>query len=366
MKETIGKFTISSTDGNARRGTLVTAHGIFNTPAFMPVGTQAAVKLLSPDELLELNAEIILCNTYHLSLRPGEELIGKLGGLHKFMGWNKPILTDSGGFQIYSLAKRRKLSNEGVTFQSHIDGKSVFFSPERVIEIQETLGVDIMMVLDECLPHGVDEHTTSKSLELTENWATRSLAARKNQNGLLFGIVQGGMFEKLRTRAAKHLSEQAFDGYAIGGLSVGEPTELLREMTEVSTAHLPFEKPRYLMGVGTPQDIVASVMLGVDMFDCVIPTRNARHGRAYIEQGHIDLTNSVFRTQDQPLDSACNCYCCKNFSRAYIAHLIHSNELLGIRLLTIHNLCFYQRLMADIRAAISNRRFIEFSRAFIG
>lgn len=361
----LGKFEIRARAGAARLGRLQTAHGVFETPAFMPVGTQATVKGVTPRELKELGAQIVLSNTYHLHLRPGDELIRSLGGLHKFMSWPGPILTDSGGYQVFSLAKLRKIRPDGVRFQSHLDGKEVFFTPEKVIGIQENLGVDIMMVLDECLPYTSTEDEARKSLELTLSWAARSQAARSRAECLAFGIVQGGMFPKLRLEAIERLKELNFNGYALGGLSVGEPIDLMLEMVALSAPEMPEDKPRYLMGVGTPRDIVQAVCLGIDMFDCVIPTRSARFGRLYVSDGFINIRNAQYRQQSRPIEEGCDCHACQNFSAAYISHLFHADEILGLELASLHNLRFYQRLMRDLRGAIETNRLEEFSRGFL-
>lgn len=355
---------VIATDGFARAGQVTTAHGSFETPAFMPVATQGAVKGINPSQLRELGAQIVLSNTYHLHLRPGDELIRDMGGLHRFMSWDGPILTDSGGYQVFSLSKLRKIDDAGVTFQSHLDGASIRLTPERVIEIQENLGVDIMMVLDECLPADADIDRARESLALTQSWAERSKNAHKSPDALMFGIVQGGMFEELRREACAQLVDLDFNGYAIGGLSVGESTDLMREMTGISCRLLPTEKPRYLMGVGTPLDIVESVALGIDMFDCVIPTRSARFGRIYCNPAPYNLRNRRYRTEQEPLEVGCDCYACENFSAAYIAHLVHANEMLGLQLATLHNLRFYQRLMQTIRKHICSGTFGAFAKDF--
>ena len=361
----VGKFTIHAQEGAARTGTLQTAHGVFETPAFMPVATQGSVKGITPAQLTDLGAQIVLSNTYHLHIRPGEELVKSLGGLHSFMGWDGPILTDSGGFQVFSLAKLRNISEEGVRFQSHVNGDKIFLTPEKVVQIQEALGVDIMMVLDECLPADASYSETLESWKRTLRWAERSIDARSNSSQLLFGIVQGAMFSDLRKRAVDELSELPFDGYAIGGVSVGETIAQMREMTEVCASRLPWERPRYLMGVGTPLDIVESVYRGVDMFDCVMPTRSARFGRIFVPEGWINIRNSAFRSDALPLQESCDCYTCKNFSRAYIAHLIHAKEMLGVQLASLHNLYFYQNLMRQIRKHISAGTFGLFREEFI-
>ena len=362
----LGQFEIKAEDGSARLGSLQTAHGSFSTPAFMPVGTQATVKGLTPRELKELGAEIILSNAYHLLVRPGSKLIEKLGGLHKFMNWDGPILTDSGGFQVFSLAKLNKVHEDGVSFRSHLDGAEINLTPERVIQVQQELGVDIMMVLDECLAHDATYEKVKTSWGKTLSWAKKSLAARTREQSLMFGIVQGGMFDDLRKQATLELSELNFDGFAVGGLSVGEGFEQMCQMASVCTEILPKDKPRYLMGVGTPKDIVTAVSMGVDMFDCVIPTRSARFGRLYVGVGYINIRNSKYREDSKPIEKDCDCYSCQNFSKAYISHLVHSNEMLGVQLASIHNLRFYQRLMRDIRVSISDGIFSEFKKKFSG
>ena len=359
-----GRFELEVTRGSARKGRFYVRNGSFGTPAFMPVGTQASVKGVSPAELSALGTEIVLVNTYHLHLRPGDELIRDLGGIHTFMGWSGPILSDSGGYQVFSLAHLRSLSEAGVVFQSHIDGALVELSPERAVQIQENLGVDIMMVLDECPSHEIGFKEASLSLDRTLRWAERSQAARRRPEVLAFGIVQGGMHDALRRRGAEALVAMGFDGYAIGGLSVGEGRELMRRMTEVSLQHLPPDKPRYLMGVGTPLDIVESVQRGVDMFDCVIPTRSARFGRLYCGRGWINIRNAEFRTDSRPIEEQCDCYACKNFSRAYLSHLVHAQEMLGAQLASIHNLRYYSRLMAEIAKHIEQGTFEDFAARF--
>lgn len=361
----LGKFELFSVDGLARVGAYHTAHGAFETPAFMPVGTQGTVKGVTPRELKELGAQIVLSNTYHLHLRPGDELIREHGGLHKFMSWDGPILTDSGGYQVFSLSKIRKVIDRGVEFQSHIDGKKILFTPEKVVQIQENLGVDIMMVLDECVAYPAEKKDVEKSLQLTTAWAKRSRQAKVRNDSLIFGIVQGGMFEDLRKRAVGELLEIGFDAYAIGGLSVGESQELMLEMTSVSCSLLPADKPRYLMGVGTPVDIIKAVEQGIDMFDCVIPTRSARFGRLFTKFGPINIRNTIHRSDDSAIEESCDCYTCKNFSRAYISHLIHAKEVLAVSLASIHNLRFYQRLMKNIRFSIEKSNFQEFKREFL-
>ncbi len=361
----LGEFKILNTDGLARTAKFSTHNGVFSTPAFMPVGTQASVKGVSPRELEDLGAEIVLTNAYHLLLRPGSKLVQELGGIHKFMNWKGPILSDSGGFQVFSLAKLNKVSDEGVVFRSHIDGKKIELTPQKVIQVQQELGVDIMMVLDECLAHDASFEEVRKSWTKTYAWAKKSLESRTKETSLMFGITQGGMFPELRKIAANELIQLGFDGYAIGGLSVGEGFDRMCEMVSVCTEILPKEKPRYLMGVGTPKDILHAVEQGVDMFDCVIPTRSARFGRIYYKRGYFNIKNARYRTDPEPLDEDCNCYCCKNFSRAYVSHLIHSKEILGSQLASIHNLSFYQRLLKEIRQAIEGNVFQEYKKDFL-
>ncbi len=348
----------------ARTGTLSTRHGYVKTPVFMPVGTQATVKSLTPGDLIGLGAQIILGNTYHLYLRPGHKLIKTLGGLHRFMNWHKPILTDSGGFQVYSLASFRKIEEEGAIFRSHIDGSLHKLTPELAIKVQEDLGSDIMMALDTCIPYPSSREETDKATKLTTRWAKRCLKARRNRQLLLFGIVQGGMFKELRIHHTQELLSLDFDGYALGGLSVGEPKELLFEMIDCCRPLIPKHYPCYVMGVGTPEDIVECVSLGIDMFDCVMPTRNARNGMLFTSHGHIVIKNSRFTSDDSPVDQDCDCYTCRNYSRAYLRHLFMSRELLSYRLNTIHNLHYYLNLMKEIRAAIRQDRFEQFKKEF--
>ena len=364
MKKRDFKVQSQCSRTRARTGILQTRHGPVKTPVFMPVGTQATVKALTPGELLELGAQIILGNTYHLYLRPGHNLIKSLGGLHRFMNWHRPILTDSGGFQVYSLATFRKIEEEGAIFRSHIDGSLHKLTPELAIEIQEALGADIMMALDTCIPYPSSKPQTQKATDLTTRWAKRCLSARTRKELLLFGIVQGGMYKDLRIRHTEELLSLAFNGYALGGLSVGEPKDLLFEMIECCRPLIPDHFPCYVMGVGTPEDIVQCVSFGVDMFDCVMPTRNARNGMLFTSFGHIVIKNSRFASDDSPVDPDCNCYTCKNYSRAYLRHLFMSRELLAYRLNTIHNLHYYLGLLRDIRAAIKQDRFEEFKRGF--
>lgn len=356
-------FEIKIKSGQARRGVLKTAHGEIQTPFFMTIGTVGAVKGLLPSEVRELGGEVILSNTYHLHLRPGEDIVKDAGGLHKFMNWDGPILTDSGGYQVFSLAKIRKLTEEEVEFQSHLDGSKIFLSPEKAIEIQHKLGSDIMMCLDECPGANEEREYVKKSLELTTRWAKRCKQYHEKLEGsksLLFGIIQGGMHPDLRKESAKQLTEIGFDGYAIGGLSVGEASDIMYQMLDETVPKLPEDKPHYLMGVGTPQDILEAVERGIDMFDCVLPTRNARHGYLYTSQGIVRIRNEYHKEEYIPLDSECDCYTCKNYTRAYLRHLYISNEPLSLRLNTIHNVAFYQNLMRRIREAIENDSFSIF------
>ncbi|TVM34207.1 tRNA guanosine(34) transglycosylase Tgt [Oceanidesulfovibrio marinus] len=354
-----GTFQILARDGAARRGTLETAHGTVQTPVFMPVGTQASVKSIDPRDLDEIRAQIVLGNTYHLYMRPGDELVAKMGGLHGFAAWDRPVLTDSGGFQVFSLAGLREITENGVTFRSHIDGSSHIFTPEKAIAIQQNLGSDIMMVLDECVAYGTEYDYTAKSLEMTTRWAQRCRDAHpEGQNGrLVFGIVQGGFFEDLRTRSAQQLMEIPFEGFAIGGLSVGESPDEMRQLLAHTAPLLPDQKPRYLMGVGTPMDILDGVTLGVDMFDCVLPTRNARNGTLFTSFGKINIKQARFRDDPEPLDPECDCYACRTFSRAYLRHLYMARELLSYRLNTLHNLRFYLRMMEEVRDAVGQGTF---------
>jgi queuine tRNA-ribosyltransferase len=366
-------FTLTHTDHGARRGILKTAHGEIETPVFMPVGTQGAVKALTPRDLEDIGASIILGNTYHLMLRPGDELIARRGGLHKFIGWNKSMLTDSGGYQVFSLAERRKIDENGVKFRSHLDGTEYLLTPERAVEIQANLGADIAMVLDECPALPSTPEIIDKSLQLTARWARRCRerfsTIRKTSNGpdplqMQFGIVQGGTFPELRAKSAELTVAIGFEGYAIGGLSVGEPNEVMYEVVEKTTPLLPVSQPRYLMGVGTPIDLIECVARGVDMFDCVMPTRNARNGQLFTSQGPINIKNAQFAEDDGPVDPACRCYTCRTFSRAYLSHLYRAGEMTGATLNTLHNLSFYLDTMSRIREAISFGRFEDFRQSF--
>ena len=349
----------------ARRGMVRTRHGIFETPIFMPVGTQATVKGVTTEQVDELGAQIILANTYHLFIRPGHELIRDLGGLHRYMAWERPILTDSGGFQIFSLRDLARITEEGAAFKSHLDGANLFLSPEDAVAVQEALGSDIMMCLDTCIPYPAGRREAEESTALTRRWAARSRAAQNRETGqLLFGIIQGGMYKELRARAVEDLVEIGFDGYAMGGLSVGEPKELMLELTEFTAGLMPREYPVYLMGVGTPEDLVEGVFRGVDMFDCVMPTRNARNGMLFTSTGKLVIKNSRYQRDDRPVDERCRCYTCRNFSRAYLRHLFMAREILACTLNTIHNLHYYVGLMAAVRTAIEEDRFLEFRREF--
>ena len=350
----------------ARRGVIHTPHGDIETPVFMPVGTQATVKSMTPEELKEeVKAQIILSNTYHLYLRPGSKLIREAGGLHKFMNWDRAILTDSGGFQVFSLGDLRKITEEGVEFKSHLDGSKHFLSPEKVMEIENDLGSDIMMAFDECVEYPADYEYTKQSMERTTRWAARCKEAHKNtEKQGLFGIVQGGMYKDLREISAKDLIKLDFPGYAVGGLSVGEPKELMCDILEFTTKFLPADKPRYLMGVGTPDYLIEAVLRGIDMCDCVLPTRIARNGTAMTSKGKVVIRNATYEKDWGILDENCDCYTCKNYTRAYIRHLIKTNEILGVRLLSIHNLRFLTRLMENVRDAIENDRLLEFRKEF--
>jgi queuine tRNA-ribosyltransferase len=353
-------FVVESSCADARAGLLRTAHGEIRTPVFMPVGTQGAVKALSPADLERIGIEIILGNTYHLYLRPGMEILTAAGGLHRFSGWGRPILTDSGGYQVYSLAKLRKLDDDGVTFRSHLDGSAHRFTPESVVRAQRAIGSDIMMALDECPPHPCDEAYAAKSNRLTIDWAARCLDEFRAGEGrygfgqALFGIAQGSTYPHLREQSARALVEMGFDGYAIGGLAVGEPAGVMYEMIEATVRHLPAGSPRYLMGVGTPENLLEAVGRGVDMFDCVLPTRNGRNAQAFTSRGRLTITNARFAADFTPLDDSCGCYACASFTRAYIRHLFMAREILGLTLLTIHNVSFYRGLMAAAREQIIN------------
>ena len=354
------KFEVLGQDQSARRGRLTFARGTVETPAFMPVGTYGTVKAMTPEELEGLGAEIILGNTFHLWLRPGTQVIRAHGDLHDFTHWQRPILTDSGGFQVYSLGAMRKITEQGVHFRSPVDGAKVFMGPEESMQIQRELGSDVVMIFDECTPYPATEQEAAESMELSLRWAARSKAAHAGNPNALFGIVQGGVFSDLRARSLETLTEIEFDGYAVGGLSVGEPPEDRWRVLDFLADRLPAAHPHYLMGVGTPEDIVEAVRRGIDMFDCVMPTRNARNGHLFTHDGAVRIRNAMHRDDTRPLDEACDCYTCRNYSRAYLRHLFSCNEILGARLNTIHNLYYYQALMRNIRAAIAAGTFASF------
>ena len=364
------RFELLATDGAARTGVIHTPRGEIRTPAFMPVGTAATVKAMMPQSVRETGADILLGNTYHLMLRPGAERIARLGGLHKFMDWQRPILTDSGGFQVMSLSDLRKISEEGVKFQSHIDGHAEFLSPERAMEIQRLLGSDIQMVFDECPALPATHAAIEKSMALSMRWAKRSKAAFAEQTDeekagrACFGIVQGGTFADLRRRSAEALMDIGFDGYAVGGLAVGEPQAAMFETLEATVPHLPADRPRYLMGVGKPSDIVGAVLRGIDMFDCVLPTRSGRNGQAFTWEGALNLKNARFADDPAPLDARCHCPACRQFSRAYLHHAVKAGEIIAAMLLTWHNLTFYQDLMTELRQAIAQSRLSRFAAGF--
>ncbi len=364
--QNLSPFTLhcSSSECSARRGEVRTRQGVFQTPVFMPVGTQGTVKAVTPENLLEMNAQIILGNTYHLFIRPGHELIESFGGLHNFMNWKGSILTDSGGFQIFSLQELATITEEGAAFRSHLDGSKLFLSPEDAIHVQQSLGSDIMMCLDTCIPFPATRDEAIKATDLTSRWAKRCRQAHTEREQLLFGIVQGGMYSDLRQDHAAALIDIGFDGYAIGGLSVGEEKHLMHEMTEATVPSLPKGYPVYLMGVGTPADLVEGVWRGIDMFDCVMPTRNARNGSLFTSKGKISIKNSRFRDDHRPLDEECTCYTCRNYSRAYLRHLFQAREILSYHLNTIHNLHYYLHLMAEIRQAIEKDSFARFRKDF--
>jgi queuine tRNA-ribosyltransferase len=353
------RFELLARDGQARRGRLSLAHGVVETPAFMPVGTYGAVKTMSPAELRAIGADMVLSNTFHLWLRPGLEVIGAHGGLHRFTGWDGPILTDSGGFQVFSLGALRRISEEGVQFQSPVNGDRCFLSPEEAMRIQRVLNSDVAMIFDECTPYPADAAQAAASMRLSLRWAQRSRDAHAGNANALFGIVQGGMHERVRDESLAGLVAIGFDGYAIGGLSVGEPKEDMLRILRHTAPQLPADRPRYLMGVGTPQDILDAVRAGIDMFDCVMPTRNARNGWLFTSEGVVKLRNAQYRADLQPLDPACPCYTCRNFTRAYLHHLHRVNEILGARLNTLHNLHYYQALMCRLRDAIAAGRLAD-------
>jgi queuine tRNA-ribosyltransferase len=359
------KFKISDSSGAARRGEITFARGAVRTPAFMPVGTYGTVKAMLPEEVRQTGADIILGNTFHLMLRPGTPVIEAHGGLHGFMQWDRPILTDSGGFQVWSLAERRKISEKGVTFASPVDGSKVFMGPEESMAVQKALGSDIVMIFDECTPFPATDKQASESMELSLRWAERSKRAHEGNASALFGIVQGGMYEDHRRKSAQELVGIGFDGYAIGGLSVGEPVEDRDRVLECTVPELPADRPRYLMGVGRPEDIIAGVLRGVDMFDCVMPTRNARNGYLFTSRGVLKIRNARFADDTRPIDPACACPTCGRYSRAYLKHLERCNEILGSRLMTMHNLWFYQQLMQGLRSAIEDDSLDAFVQAYL-
>jgi queuine tRNA-ribosyltransferase len=358
------RFQVLNTDGAARRGRMVFPRGTVETPAFMPVGTYGTVKAVTPEELRDVGAEIILGNTFHLMLRPGAEVIRAHGDLHGFMHWQGPILTDSGGFQVFSLGELRRITEQGVTFRSPVNGDTVFLGPEESMAVQRALGADVVMIFDECTPYPATEEQARASLELSLRWAARSRAAHRDNPAALFGIVQGGMHPTLREASLAGLAEIGFDGYALGGLSVGEPKEEMRRILDHIAPRLPADRPRYLMGVGTPEDIVEAVRRGIDMFDCVLPTRNARNGHLFVRGGEIRLRNARYRDDTRPLDEGCGCYTCRHYSRAYLRHLDQCNEILGARLNTLHNLYYYQTLMRELREAVSTGRLADYVRDF--
>jgi queuine tRNA-ribosyltransferase len=357
-------FSLFQQDGSARRGRLEFERGAVETPAFMPCGTYGTVKGMTPEQVADCGAQILLGNTFHLMLRPGVEVIRKHGDLHDFMGWDKPILTDSGGFQVFSLGEMRKISEEGVEFRSPVDGDKVFLSPESSIAVQHALGSDIIMVFDECTPYPATEAEARESMELSMRWAKRCKAAHDDVPGALFGIIQGGMYPSLRLESLEALTDIGFDGYAIGGMSVGEPKEEMWAVLDALVSRMPANKPRYLMGVGTPSDLVGAVERGVDMFDCVMPTRNARNGYLFTSKGLLKLRNSRYRDDLSPIDEKCECYTCKTFSRSYLQHMDRCKEMLGAVLNTIHNLHYYQSLMADLRGAIEQGTLADFAKSF--
>ncbi len=359
------QFELLKTDGKARRGRLSFNRGDVETPAFMPVGTYGTVKAMTPKAVRDTGAEIILGNTFHLMLRPGTEVIMAHGDLHEFMQWKRPILTDSGGFQVWSLSERRKITEKGVTFASPVDGAKVFLGPEESMAVQAALGSDIVMCFDECTPYPATEQQASESMEMSMRWAQRCRVAHGDSTSALFGIVQGGMYEGLRQQSAQALTTVGFDGYAIGGLSVGEPEHERELVLGYTLPELPSDKPRYLMGVGRPEDIIAAVLHGVDMFDCVMPTRNARNGYYFTSRGVIKIRNSRFAMDTRPIDDDCTCYTCRNYSRAYLKHLDRCREMLGPHLATVHNLHFYQQLMAGLRGAIEAGNLAEYTSQFL-
>jgi queuine tRNA-ribosyltransferase len=359
------KLKYKDENSRARVGSITTKHGTYKTPMFMPVGTQATVKHLSPEEVKAVGSGIILANTYHLWLRPGADIVEKAGGVHKFMNYDQAMLTDSGGFQVFSLSDLRNISEDGVTFKSHIDGSKLFMSPEISIQVQNQIGADIIMSFDECIPYPADYVYTKDSTDRTLRWAKRGQDAHQRKDDqALFGIVQGGAFADLRKYCAQELVKMDFDGYAIGGTSVGEPKYIYKEMIDMAVDYLPEDKPRYLMGVGSPVSVLEAIERGIDIFDCVLPTRIARHGTAMTSKGRVVIRNAKYKESFEPLDSECDCYCCQNYSRAYLRHLFHANEPFGQRLVSIHNTRFIIRLVEEARVAIEKDRFIEFKKDF--
>lgn len=363
------KFSFKTTcvckQSGARIGEFTTPHGVIETPVFMPVGTQATVKSLTPEDLKRINAQIILSNTYHLHLRPGEDIIKKAGGLHKFMNWDRPILTDSGGFQVFSLADLRKITDDGVEFRSHLNGEKLYITPEKCMQIEEDLGADIIMQFDECTTYGTSYEKSKKALDRTISWLDRAYKYHKNDNQALFPIVQGNFFKDLRLEAVERVKPYVKYGLGIGGLSVGEPKELMYEMLDTIKPHLPENVPHYLMGVGSPDCILEGVVRGVDMFDCVLATRIARNGTAFTHDGKVVVRNAIFKEDFTPLDPECDCECCRNYTKAYLRHLVNTNEILGARLLSIHNIRFLTKLMEDIKVAIRENRLLDFKDEFL-
>ena len=359
------RLLASDNKTKARCGEITTNHGLIPTPAFMPVGTQATVKALTPYQLKETKVPALLCNAYHLYLRPGDEVIKKLGGLHKFMNWDGAIITDSGGYQVFSLSSLTKVTDDGVEFQSPIDGSRKFLDPEKVMNIQHSLGADIIMAFDECLPYPCEKDRVEQSMHRTVKWANRCLNSHNREDQDLFAIVQGSVFKDIREECADRLVEMEFNGYAIGGLSVGEGNRLMNEVLEYTVPHLPKDKPRYLMGVGFPLDILDGIEQGIDLFDCVIPTRNGRNGCAFTTEGKLKIRNSCYKVDEKPLDEDCHCYTCKNFSRAYIRHLLTANEILGLSLMSLHNICFFENMMESARQSIIEGDFSNFKSQFL-
>ncbi|MFQ5963412.1 MAG: tRNA guanosine(34) transglycosylase Tgt [Candidatus Scalinduaceae bacterium] len=359
------RLKASDENSNARCGEIITGHGLVDTPAFMPVGTQATVKTLTTDQLKDANVSALLCNSYHLSLRPGEDVVSRMGGLHEFMKWDRTIITDSGGYQVFSLADLNYVTDDGVEFRSPIDGSKIFLSPEKVMGIQHSLGADIIMVFDECLSYPCEKDRAEQSMLRTVRWAKRCLDVHKNKNQALFAIVQGSVFQDIREECTERLIEMGFDGYSVGGLSVGEGSLLMNEVMEYTVPRLPKEKPRYLMGVGFPADIMDGIEHGIDMFDCVIPTRNGRNGCAFTTTGKLKIHNNRYKVDKKPIDEECNCYTCRNFSRAYIRHLFVANEILGLSLVSLHNIYYFEEIMRKARQSIIENNFKTFKSQFL-